>query len=332
MNYGTRISGIGSHFPRTKRTNDDLAKMVDTNDEWIVERTGIRERRISEPGNPEEFNSSLAYHAAMRALEMAGKTAADIDGIIFATCTPDTTVPTAACWLQKKLGAHRAFAFDLNAACSGFIYAATMADNLIRMGTFKTILILGSEVLSTFVNWEDRGSCILFGDGAGAAILTRTDANDPRRILSSRLGADGNEWEVFYLPAGGSSIEVTAEVIAKREHKMRMKGNAIFKIAVKTLAEYALSAIEQAGLTPADIDWLVPHQANLRIIEAVARRLEFPMEKVLLNIENHGNTSTATVPTALDEAVRDGRVKPGQTLLFDVFGAGLTFGSMVVRW
>lgn len=263
---------------------------------------------------------------------MAGKTPDQIDQILYATVTPDTIIPSSACWLQKKLGAHRAWAMDLNAACSGFIFALATADQFIRSGQVKTSLIIGADVLSSVTNWSDRGSCILFGDGAGAAIVERTDSEAPHRILSSHLGSDGNLWEHFHVPAGGSNLEVTPDAYSKNLHKMHMKGKEIFKSAVRTLSDYALLAIESNQLKPEDIDWIIPHQANLRIIEAVAKRLDFPMSKVLVNIDRFGNTSSATVPTALDEAIRDGRIKKGQTLLLDVFGAGLTYGSVLVRW
>lgn len=330
--FAARISGTGSAFPSERLTNDELSKKVDTSDEWIVERTGIRERRISRPGNPDEQNSSLGYQAALKALEMAGKTADQIDQIIYATVTPDTPIPSAACWLQKKLGANRAWAMDVNAACSGFVYAVSIADQFIRSGHAKTSLVVGADVLSTVTNWNDRGSCILFGDGAGAVIIEQTNHESPHRILSTHLGSDGNLWEVFHVPAGGSNLEVTPEAYEKNLHKMHMKGKEIFKSAVKTLADYATTAIEANGLKPEDIDWIIPHQANLRIIEAVAKRLDFPMSKVLVNIDRFGNTSSATVPTAMDEAIRDGRIQKGQLLLLDVFGAGLTYGSVLLRW
>ncbi|MCC7440420.1 MAG: ketoacyl-ACP synthase III [Bdellovibrionales bacterium] len=337
MQYASKITGIGSHFPQRVMTNQDLArelaaKGIETNDEWIVERTGIRERRISEPGNPKETNSSLALVAATRALEMAGKTVDDIDQILFATCSPDSLVPTSACWLQTKLGAKRAWALDINAACSGFVYGLAIADTFIRTGQVKTSLVIGSEVLNPMVNWDDRGSCILFGDGSGAAIVERTEAANPRRILSTHLHTDGSLWEVLYVPAGGSARPLTAELIEQKANTMHMKGKEIFKVAVKTLTDFAVTALETNGLTIKDLDWFVPHQANLRIIEAVAKRLDFPMDKVLVNIDRHGNTSAATVPTALDEAVRAGKVKPGQTVLMDVFGAGLTYGAVLARW
>jgi 3-oxoacyl-[acyl-carrier-protein] synthase-3 len=330
--YASQITGTGSAFPKNRLTNDDLAKRVDTNNEWIVERTGIQERRISTPGDPAEHNSSLALSASLKALEMAGKTPDQIDQIIYATVTPDTLIPSAACWLQQKLGARRAWAMDVNAACSGFIFGLATADQFIRSGQVKTSLVIGSDVLSSITNWSDRGSCILFGDGAGAAVVEQTDVHSPRRILSSHLGSDGDLWELFHVPAGGSNLEVTPDAYSKNLHKMNMKGKEIFKSAVRTLADYALIAIESNQLKPEDIDWVIPHQANLRIIEAVAKRLELPMSKVLVNIDRFGNTSSATVPTAMDEAIRDGRIKKGQLILLDVFGAGLTYGSILLRW
>ena len=330
--FASRMSGIGSAFPARRMTNTDISKLVETNDEWIHERTGIRERRIADPLNPAEHNSSLGLQAAIRAMEMAGKRVEDIDFIIYATCSPDTLVPSTACWLQKKLGAKRAGAIDINAACSGFVYGVAMADQFVKSGMYKTILVLGAEVLSPYLDWTDRGTCILFGDGAGAAVIEQCNKDSPSRILSSHLGADGDLWELFYIPAGGSAMEVTKDVIDQKLHKMKMKGREIFKVAVKTLSDYAVTALEANNLKIQDLDWVVPHQANLRIIEAVAKRLDFPMDRVIVNVDRHGNTSAGTVPTALDEAVRDGRVKPGHTVLLDVFGAGLTYGSILMRW
>ena len=330
--FASRIIGTGSAFPKRIVTNDDLSKTIDTNDEWIRERTGIRERRIAKPGDPDEQNSSMALRAARQALEMAGKKPEDLDQILFATVSPDTLVPPASCWLQMKLGAKNAWALDMNAACSGFVNGLTTADQFIRSGHVKTSLVVGAEVLSTFVNWEDRSSCILFGDGAGAVVVERTSAESEHKILSTHLGTDGSLWEVFYLPAGGSNMEVTPEVHAQKLDKMIMKGKEIFKVAVRTLAEYAEIALKANNMTKDDVDWFIPHQANLRIIEAVAKRLDFPMEKVLVNIDRYGNTSSATVPSALDEAVRAGKIKSGDVILMDVFGAGLTFGSVLLRW
>jgi 3-oxoacyl-[acyl-carrier-protein] synthase-3 len=330
--FASRITGTGSAFPPTRLTNDDLSRRIDTSDEWIRERTGISERRISTPGNPDETNSSLALKAALSALEMAGKTPDDIDQIIYATCTPDTLLPSTACWLQKKLGAKRAWAMDLNGACSGFVYALSTADQFIRSGQIKTSLVIGADRLSSFTNWDDRTSCILFGDGAGAVVVERTDAQSSQRILSSHMQSDGTLWELFHIVSGGSNQATTPEMFEKKQDKMQMKGKEIFKVAVRTLSDFAQQALAANALTAQDLHWLIPHQANLRIIEAVAKRLEFPMEKILVNIDRFGNTSAATVPTAFDEGVRNGKIKPGQLVLFDVFGAGLTYGSLLLRF
>jgi len=330
--FASRITGTGSAHPEKIVTNDDLSQFLDTNDQWIQERTGIRQRRISKKGEPSEQNSSLAKRAALQALEMAGKRPEDLDMIIFGTCSADTVVPSSACWLQMKLGATRAWGMDLNAACSSFVFGLSTADQYIRSGHAKTALVVGSEVLSTMTNWEDRTSAILFGDGAGAVVVERTTPDFPQRILSSHLGTDGNLWELFQLVAGGSNMEVTAEARAQKLDKMQMKGREIFKVAVKKLADYAVQALESNGMKLEDLDWFIPHQANLRIIEAVAKRLDFPMEKVLVNVDRYGNTSSATVPTMLDEAVRDKRIQSGQTILMDVFGAGLTYGSLLLRF
>jgi 3-oxoacyl-[acyl-carrier-protein] synthase-3 len=274
----------------------------------------------------------LGTRAALRALEMAGKTPDEIDAILVATCTPDTLVPSTACWVQQNLGATRAWAMDVNAACSGFVYALSVANQYISSGLYKTVLVIGSDVLSSFTNWRDRSSCILFGDAAGAVIVEQVPADSPRRILSTHMRSDGRLWELFHIVAGGSRQETTPEMHLAALDKMQMKGPEIFKVAVKTLAEYAVEALQANGLNTEQLDWAIPHQANLRIIEAVARRLDLPMEKVIVNIERYGNTSSATVPTAFDEAVRNGKIREGQTVLFDVFGAGLTYGSALIRF
>ncbi len=335
--YSSKITGTGSAFPKTVMTNQDLveklAKLgVETDDKWIQERTGIKERRISDLSNPEERNSSLGARAALKALEMANVSPEEIDQIIYATCSSDTLIPSTSCWLQSKIGAKKAWVFDINAACSGFVYGLSIADQAIRSGSAKNILVVGAEVLSPTLNWNDRTICILFGDGAGAALVSRTEVENPHRILSHHLESDGNAWELFYTPAGGSNMEVTPEVFEKKLHKMTMKGKEVFKFATRTLSEFAKKALKHHGLEPNDIDWFIPHQANLRIIEAVARRLEVPMEKVIVNVDRYGNTSAGTVPTALDEAVRAGRIKKGDLILLDVFGAGLTYGSTLIRW
>ncbi len=337
MNFAAKITGTGSEFPENCITNDDIVKKlsklgVETNDQWIRQRTGICARRFSDVENPAEHNSSLGVAAAQKALEMAGKTPKDIDQIIYATCSPDTLLPSTACWLQHKIGATRAWAMDINAACSGFVYGLATAEQFIRTGQVKTSLVIGGEVLNPFLNWEDRSSCILFGDGAGAAVVEQVPSDATQRILYSNLHSDGSLWKLLYIPAGGSSLEVTPQRYSQNLHKISMNGKEIFKVAVRTLVDHAASALEKNKMTVNDLDWFVPHQANLRIIEAVAKRLKIPMEKVLINVDRYGNTSSATVPTALDEAVRDGRIKQGQTVLLDTFGAGLTCGSLLLRW
>ena len=337
MEYAARIIGTGSAFPKNCVTNEmlslKLAKLgVETSDMWIQTRTGIRERRFSEIDDPSEHNSSLGLEAAVKALEMAGKNPSDIDQIICATCSPDTLIPSTACWIQHKLGAQRAWALDINAACSGFLYGLSMAEQYIKSGKVNTSLVVGSEVLSPFLNFNDRTSCILFGDGAGAAVIERVNCDSSSRILSSHLLSDGSLWKLFYIPAGGSNLEVTPGRYSQNLHKMRMSGKEIFKVAVRTLTEFAHRALNENGLDISDLDWFVPHQANLRIIEAVAERLEFPLEKILVNVDRFGNTSAATVPTALDEGVRTGKIKRGDLILLDTFGAGLTYGSILLRW
>jgi 3-oxoacyl-[acyl-carrier-protein] synthase-3 len=263
---------------------------------------------------------------------MAGRTPDQIDQIIYATCSPDTLIPSTACWLQHKIGARQAWAMDINAACSGFVYGLAIADKFIQSGQTHTALVVGAEVLNPFLNWRDRGSCILFGDGAGAAVVERAGVDAPGRILSSHLLSDGNLWELLYIPAGGSRKEVTPDRFSRNRHKIQMYGKEIFKVAVRTLTEFAHQSLENQGFTVDDLDWFIPHQANYRIIEAVAKRLNCPLEKVIVNVDRYGNTSAATIPTALDEAVRDGRIHKGQLILLDAFGAGLTYGAILMRW
>jgi 3-oxoacyl-[acyl-carrier-protein] synthase-3 len=337
MEFAARIMGTGSAHPEKRITNDDVARKiakfgVETNDRWIRERTGIRERRVVDAQNQAETNSSLGAAAARQALAMAEKTAQDIDQIIYATCTPDTIIPSTSCWLQQKLGADRAWAMDVNAACSGFVYGIVIAEQFIRSGHAKTILVVGAEVLSQFVNWQDRTSCILFGDGAGAVLLEQVPARTPHRILSNHLLSNGDLNGLFLIPAGGSKLEVTPERYQQNLHKIQMNGREIFKVAVRTLVDCAQKALAKNQMTIADLDWFVPHQANIRIIEAVAERLQFPMDRVLTNVDRFGNTSAATIPTVLDEALRNGRIQDGQTILFDAFGAGLTAGAVLLRW
>ena len=337
MNFAARITGTGSAFPQKRMTNSSIVKKmaklgVESNEKWILERTGIAERRHSEVGNESEYNSSLGLIAATKALAMAGKKPEDIDQIVYATCTGDTILPSTACWLQKKIGALNAWVMDINAACSGFIYGVATVEQFIKTGQTKTALVIGAEKLSVLLNWEDRGSCILFGDGAGAAVVEQVAFDSPGRILSSHMLSDGTLWEMLHVPGGGSNLEITPKRYARKEHKAKMNGTELFKVAVRTLTRFAKEELEKNNITVDDLDWFILHQANLRIINAVTKRLKIPQDKVLLNIERYGNTSSATIPTLLDEAVRDGRIKKGQLLLLDAFGAGLTFGSMLLRW
>lgn len=320
----SRIAGTGSYLPEKVLTNDDLAKIVDTSDEWIAARTGIRERHIAAEG---ETTSDLAYHAATRALEAAGVDAKDLDLIVVGTTTPDLIFPSAACLLQHRLGANGCPAFDVNAACTGFVYALTVADKFIRSGAAKTVLVVGSETLTRMLDWSDRSTCVLFGDGAGAVVLT---ADTETGILSTHMHADGGKKELLWNPVG-VSVGFKPE-----EHnagvRVLMTGNEVFKHAVKALDSVVEETLEANGLDRHDIDWLIPHQANLRIIEATAKRLDMPMERVIVTVDRHGNTSSGSVPLALDEAVRSGRIQRGQLLLLEAFGGGFTWGSALIRY
>ncbi len=322
-----RITGTGSFAPKKIITNQDLEKLVDTNDAWITERTGIKERRIAEKG---QTTSDLAYEAGKKALKAAGIGALDLDLILVATMTPDTILPSMGCVLQEKLGAKKAAAFDIAAACSGFIYGMSIADAFIKSGAYKNILLVGAEILSRFTDWEDRTTCILFGDGAGAVVIQRHAGK--RGILSTHLHSDGSFGDLLHVPAGGASHPPSHETIRKRMHFIRMKGNETFKAAVRALEGVAQEALEHNKVKPEDIDFLIPHQANLRIIQAMAQRLNMPMEKVVLTLPKYGNTSAASIPMALDEAVRDGRIRENHLLLFEAFGGGLTWASALVRW
>jgi len=322
-----RITGTGSYAPRKVITNHDLEKLVDTSDEWITERTGIRERRIAEKG---QTTSDLAYEASRKALKAAGLGADEVDLILVATMTPDMILPSMGCVLQEKLGAKKAAAFDIYAACSGFIYGMSIASAFIKADVYKNILLVGAEVLSRFTDWEDRTTCILFGDGAGAAVIQRHAGK--RGILSTHLHSDGSLGDLIQVPAGGSLHPASHDTIRKRMHFIKMKGNETFKAAVRALEGVVQEALEHNKVNPEEIDWIVPHQANLRIIQAMAQRLNMPMEKVVLNLPKYGNTSAASIPIALDEAVRHGRIKDNHLLLFEAFGGGLTWASALVRW
>ena len=320
----SRIAGTGSYLPDKVLTNDDLAKTVDTSDEWIVARTGIRQRHVAAEG---ETTSDLAYHASLRAMEAAGVSAADIDLIVLGTTTPDLIFPSSACLLQHKLGANGCPAFDVNAACSGFIYALTIADKFIRSGAAKTALVVGSETLTRMLDWSDRGTCVLFGDGAGAVVL-KADAETG--ILSTHMHADGGKKELLWNPVGVSAGFKPAEHNAGV--RVLMTGNEVFKHAVKALDSVVDEALDANGLDKHELDWLVPHQANLRIIEATAKRLDMPMERVIVTVDRHGNTSSGSVPLALDEAVRSGKIQRGQLVLLEAFGGGFTWGSALLRY
>lgn len=322
-----RITGTGSFAPKKIITNHDLEKLVDTSDAWITERTGIKERRIAEKG---QSTSDLAYEAGKRALKAAGIGADELDLILIATMTPDTILPSLGCVVQEKLGAKKAVAFDIYAACSGFIYGMAVAQAFIKSEAYKNILLIGAEVLSRFTDWEDRTTCVLFGDGAGAAVIQRHVGK--RGILSTHLHSDGSLGGLLYVPGGGAQHPASHDTIRKRMHFIKMKGNETFKAAVRALEDVVQEALEHNKVKPEEIDYLVPHQANLRIIQAMAQRLNMPMEKVVLTLPKYGNTSAASIPMALDEAVRDGRIKENHLLLFEAFGGGLTWASALVRW
>jgi len=320
-----KIIGTGSSVPDTILSNSDLEKMVETSDEWIISRTGIKERRIADK---DTASSDIAYEAAEKALKAASVNPSDLDVIIVGTITPDFLFPSTGCVVQGLLGAKKAYAFDLMAGCSGFLYTLHVAQGIIKSGAAEKILVIGVDTLSKVTDFEDRSTCILFGDGAGAAVLT---ASDEPGILSSILNSDGRDWDLLYVPAGGSRTPINEEVLKTRDQYIKMEGNDVFKVAVKSMESATINAIQQADITPEDIDLFVPHQANQRILEAVRKRLNFPEEKVFVNLDKYGNTSGASVPLALDEAIRQGRVKEGNLVLFAAFGAGFTWGASVVR-
>ena len=319
-----RIAGTGSYLPEKVLTNDDLAKFVDTSDEWIAARTGIRQRHVAAEG---ETTGDLAYQAALRALEAAGVDASELDLIVLGTTTPDLVFPSTACLLQHRLGANGCPAFDVNAACSGFVYALSVADKFIRSGAAKTALVVGAETLTRMVDWSDRSTCVLFGDGAGAVVL-KADAETG--ILNTHLHADGGKKELLWNPVGVSVGFKPGEHNAGV--RILMAGNEVFKHAVKALDSVVEETLEANGLDRHDIDWLIPHQANLRIIEATAKRLEMPMERVVVTVDKHGNTSSGSVPLALDAAVRSGSIQRGQLVLLEAFGGGFTWGSALLRY
>ncbi|MGI4991708.1 beta-ketoacyl-ACP synthase III [Halobacteriovorax sp. GFR7] len=332
MDIKVKIKGTGIYAPKEVRTNVDLESMVETSDEWIYERTGIRQRHIcSTEGG--EWPSDMAYHATQDALKAANLEPNDIDMIIFASVTPDYKLPNTACILQQKLGiTNKCAAIDIAAACSGFVYGLNMVTGLIRMGAIKNALVVGSEMLSREVNWEDRNTCILFGDGCGVAIVGANEDGDDSDILSLELGADGAGKEFFDQPVGGAVDPITSQHLNERTHYMQMKGKEMFRVATRTLAENAKKVLEKAGKDLEEVDWLIPHQANVRIIETTGKLLGINPEKVIVNIDKYANTSAATIPIAMHEAIVDGRIKRGQLLLLDAFGAGLTSGATLLRY
>jgi len=319
-----RVIGTGGYLPARVLTNEDLAARLDTSDAWIVERTGIRERRIAAEG---EFTSDLAVAAARPALEAAGLAADDIDLIVLATATPDQTFPATATAVQAKLGMTRGVAFDVGAVCSGFLYALSVADAMLRAGQARTALVIGAETFSRILDWKDRGTAVLFGDGAGAIVLRAEECAgtpaDPG-ILACRLHSDGRHSELLYVDGGPSTTGTVG--------KLRMRGREVFRHAVVNLAQVMGEVLDAAGLTAADVTWLIPHQANLRILEATARKLDLPIARVVVTVDAHANTSAASVPLALDVAVRDGRVQPGDLLLLEAMGGGFTWGAAAIRW
>ena len=327
MTRFAHVTGWGMAAPDRVLTNDDLAKMVDTNDEWILSRTGISERHIAEP---EESTATLAVDAALRALESTDISAKDIDLIIVATSSPEYIFPSTACIVQDKIGATHAGAFDLSAACTGFIYAVNMAAQAIRTGSIENALVIGSETLSRFTNWEDRDTCILFGDGAGAFVLQASDT--PGGVLTCIMRSDGSGESLLSIPAGGSKFPTTHDTVDNKQHTIQMNGREVFRFATRVMASATREAVSLAGWDLDDVTWVIPHQANMRIIEAAARGLRMPLDKFVINLSRYGNTSTASIPIAACEALQSGRIQDGDHLVLVGFGAGLTWGALTVEW
>lgn len=328
-NFRSRIAGTGSYLPEKVLRNVDIEKLVATTDQWIRERTGIEQRHIA---SDDEATSDLAFRASLRALEDANLSPSDIDMILVATVSGDQIMPSTACVLQAKLGCKDVMAFDISAACSGFVYGLSIADQFIRSGMYKNILVVGAEVLHRFVNYKDRDTCILFGDGAGAWIISRTDLDAKDIIHSSHMHADGSLGDLFQLAAGGSKIPITYAILENEEQYMTMKGREIFKHAVRTMSQCCSEVLEYNKIPADAVDWVIPHQANKRIIEAVASHFKIPIEKVIIRLAETGNTSAASIPIAFEKAKHDGQVKRGQLILLTAFGAGLTSGSMLLRY
>jgi 3-oxoacyl-[acyl-carrier-protein] synthase-3 len=326
--FHAAIAGTGRAVPEKVLTNADLEKLVETSDEWIIARTGIRERHMAAEG---ETLSDLCVAAGTQALAAAGVAAKDLDAVLIATVTPDQPIPAVACLVQQKLGAKKAAAWDQNAGCSGWLYGLHIADGLVQAGKAKNILLIGGELLTRYTDYTDRGTCVLFGDGAGATLLRATKSD--RGVLASTIRSDGEGSSFIQMPGGGSSYPPTRpETLEQRLPFIKMMGGETFKIAVRSMVDVCRDVLNESGFEPGEVSWLVPHQANDRIIQAVGERLGIPRERCIVNIERYGNTSSASIPIALDEAARDGRVKRGDLILFTAFGAGLTWGAALVRW
>jgi len=322
------VASVGIGVPPDVLTNADLARTLDTSDQWIVERTGIRERRIA---RPDQSVAMLSQEASESAMRRAGVTAADLDAIVLATASPDRLLPGTACDLQALIGAENAAAFDIGAACPGYVFALAVAEGLIASGQSETVLVVGAEKLSTITDFQDRSTGILFGDGAGASIVRRS-SEPGRGLLATFIKSDGRLAPLLYRPGGGSADPISEKVVCDRSHYMKMAGREVFKAAVLAMAEACDAVLRRAGISADEVDLLVPHQANLRIIESTAKHAGIPMSKVMVNVDRYGNTSSASIPLALDQAVAEGRIQPGSVVLLVAFGAGFTWGSAVIRW
>jgi 3-oxoacyl-[acyl-carrier-protein] synthase-3 len=325
--FNSGILGTGHSYPEGILTNADLERIVDTSDEWITSRTGIKQRRKAGPG---EYTSQFAVRAARQAIERAGIEPADIDLILCATVTPDQILPSTGCLIQAELGSHKAAAMDIVAACSGFLYGLTLADAMIRGGQSKYALVIGAEILTRYVDYTDRATCVLFGDGAGAAVLGAVEGD--RGILASRIRSDGRYEEQLFAPGGGTKGGFSAETIARGDHFFKMRGNELFKVAVRSMTDISREVLEEAGLTTTDVKLFIPHQANQRITDAVASKLDVDTSMVYSNIAMHGNTSSASIPIGLDECVESGKIQKGDVVLLASFGGGVTWGGVVMRW
>jgi 3-oxoacyl-[acyl-carrier-protein] synthase-3 len=325
--FNSGILGTGHSYPEGILTNADLERIVDTSDEWITSRTGIKQRRKA---GPDEYTSQFAVRAARQAIERAGIEPADIDLILCATVTPDQILPSTGCLIQAELGAHKAAAMDIVAACSGFLYGLTLADAMIRCGQSKYVLVIGAEILTRYVDYTDRATCVLFGDGAGAAVLGAVEGD--RGILASRIRSDGRYEEQLFAPGGGTKGGFSAETIARGDHFFKMRGNELFKVAVRSMTDISREVLEEAGLTTTDVKLFIPHQANQRITDAVASKLDVDTSMVYSNIAMHGNTSSASIPIGLDECVESGKIQKGDVVLLASFGGGVTWGGVVMRW